>query len=177
MPSNLPLSTVIVEIISHTPGYVWAILAALVVLGSLQLHDHVITRARLALAPVGMGALSLWGATMAFGARTEVIAAWALGIALALVANRWLQWPRNVRADGTGRFAIGGSPWPLIAMLAVLMIRYAIAVTLVFHHEWARDPFFSFAAALVYGAISGLFAARALRILRSAGAAHGLAAA
>ena len=27
MPSNLPLSTVIVEIISHTPGYVWAILA------------------------------------------------------------------------------------------------------------------------------------------------------
>jgi hypothetical protein len=177
MPSNLPLSTVIVEIISHTPGYVWAILAALVVLGSLQLRDHVVSRARLALAPVGLGAFSLWGATMAFGARSEVIAAWLLGIALALVANRWLQWPRNVRADGAGRFAIGGSPWPLIAMLAVFMIRYAIAVTLAFHHDWARDPVFGFTAALVYGAISGLFAARALRILRSAGAAHGLAAA
>lgn len=177
MPSNLPLSTVIVEIISHTPGYVWAILAALVVFGSLQLRDYVITRARLAFAPIGLAAYSLWGATMAFGARTEVIAAWALGIALALVVNRWLRWPRNIRADGAGRFVVGGSPWPLIAMLTVFALRYCIAVILVFHHELARDAVFSLAAALVYGAISGLFTARALRILRSAGATRRLAAA
>ncbi len=174
MPSNLPLATVIVEIVRHTPPYVWAILAALVVLGSLQLRDHVITRARLALAPLGLGAFSLWGATMAFGAHPEVIAAWALGIALIVFANRWMRWPRAVRAEGNGRFALRGSPWPMVAMLSVFALRYAVAVTLAFHHELARDPAFSLGLALTYGALSGLFTARALRILRSAPAPTGL---
>lgn len=38
MLTDLPLSTVIVEIIRHTPRYVWAILATLVMLGLLQAH-------------------------------------------------------------------------------------------------------------------------------------------
>ena len=171
MPSNLPLATVIVEIIRHTPPYVWAILAALVVLGSLQMRDHAVTRARLALAPIGLGAYSLWGATMAFGARPEVVAAWAVGSVLVVVANRWIRWPRALRTDDRGRFAQQGSPWPLVVMLSVFALRYAVAVTLVFHHELARDTAFSLALALTYGALSGLFAARALRILRSAPAA------
>ena len=177
MLSNLPLSTVIVEIVKHTPAYVWAILAALFALGSLQLRDHVVTRARLALAPIGLGVFSLWGATLAFGARPEIVAAWALGSAIALAANRWLQWPRHVRPDGAGRYALRGSPWPLVAMLAVFALRYTIAVTLVFHRDWAGDPLFGTAMALVYGALSGLFAARALRILRSGSTTTGLVAA
>ena len=60
-----------------------------------------------------------------------------------------------------------GSPWPLAAMLAVFVLRYAVAVTLVFHREWSADPLFGASMTLVYGAISGLFAARALRILRT----------
>ena len=175
MPSHLPLATVIVEIVKHTPTYVWLILAALVALGSLQLRDHVVTRARLALAPLGLGAFSLWGATMAFGPGTEVIAAWALGGVLVVFANRWIRWPRTVRAEGGGRLALRGSPWPLIAMLSVFALRYTVAVTLVFHHDWARDPVFSLTSSLAYGALSGLFAARALRILRAAPARAGLA--
>ena len=175
MPSNLPLATVIVEIVKHTPTYVWLILAALVALGSLQVRDHVVTRPRLALPPLGLGAFSLWGATMAFGTRTEVIAAWALGSVLIVFANRWIRWPRTVRAEGGGRYALRGSLWPLIAMLSVFALRYAVAVTLVFHHDWARDPAFSLTSALAYGALSGLFAARALRILRTAPTQAGLA--
>ena len=175
MPTNLPLSTVIFEIIKHTPSYAWFILATLVLLGSLQLRDHVITRTRLALTPLGLGAFSLWGATMAFGSRTEVFAAWALGMALAFVLNRWLQWPRTVGTDGAGRFALQGSPWPLVMMLGIFALRYTVAVTLVFHRDWAGNPLFSGAMALAYGALSGLFAARALRIVRSAAQPSGLA--
>lgn len=165
---DLALSIVITEIIKHTPGYVWAILGALIVLGAMQLRDHRVTRARLALAPVGLGAFSLWGATMAFGAHGGVIAAWVLGIALAFAANRFLEWPRDVRVDSSGGFALRGSPWPLVAMLGIFMLRYTVAVTLVFHRDWATDTAFSLALALAYGALSGLFAARALRILRCA---------
>jgi hypothetical protein len=175
MPADTPLLTAISMIVSHTPTYVWFILAALVVLGSLQLRNHVMSRGRLAIAPVALGAFSLWGATLAFGARTEVIACWALGIGLAIVANRWLRWPRSVRLDGSGGYALAGSPWPLILMLAIFALRYTVAVTLAFHPAWARDPAFSLAMAAVYGAVSGLFTARALRILRSATPAGRLA--
>ena len=168
MPSDLPFWTVVSQVIRHTPPYVWAILAALVALGLLQWRDHTLTRARLALAPIGLGAYSLWGTTMAFGVRPIVVAAWLAGMALAIGANRWLRWPRDVRPTADGRFALRASPWPLIAMLSVFSLRYAVAVTLIFHRDWAAHAGFALPMALVYGVLSGLFAARALRILRSA---------
>jgi hypothetical protein len=177
MLANLPLSTVILEILKHTPTYVWAILAGLIVLGSLQLRDNVVTRARLALAPLALGTFSIWGATHAFGVRVEVIAAWAIGMAIVVAANRRLQWPTEVRHLGAGRFALRGSAWPLVTMLTIFSLRYAVAVTLAFHHDWAADPLFSTSMALIYGAVSGFFTARVLRILGSAGASGALAAA
>jgi len=168
MLSDLPLLTVVAQVIRHTPSYVWGILLALVAFGALQWRDHIVSRARLALAPIGLGAFSLWGVTMAFGAHPTVIVAWLAGGALALAANRWLRWPRDVTPTADGRFALRASPWPLIAMLSVFSLRYAVAVTLVFHRDWAAHAGFSLPLALVYGVLSGLFAARALRILRSA---------
>ena len=66
---------------------------------------------------------------------------------------------------------------PLIAMMGVFSLRYAVAVTLVFHRDWAAHAGFALPMAVVYGALSGLFAARALRILRSAPTAPAFAAA
>ena len=168
MLSDLPFWTVVAQVIRHTPSYVWGILLALVAFGALQWRDHIVSRARPALAPIGLGAFSLWGVTMAFGAHPTVIVAWLAGGALALAANRWLRWPRDVTPTADGRFALRASPWPLIAMLSVFSLRYAVAVTLVFHRDWAAHARFSLPLALVYGVLSGLFAARALRILRSA---------
>ena len=166
MPSDLPFWVVVFQVIRHTPGYVWAILAALIVLGLMQWRRHTMTRARLALAPLGLGAFSLWGATVAFGAHAPIVTAWIGGIALAFIANRWLRWPRDAGADGNGGFRLEGSPWPLVAMLSMFALRYAVAVTLVFHRDWAAYAGFSLPLALTYGALSGLFAARAWRILR-----------
>jgi len=92
-----PLSAVIAAILSHTPTYVWAILAALVLLGSLQLRRQRMSRGRLLVAPVAMGALSLWSVTAAFGAKPAVVAAWLIGMGLAWLANRSLRWPRDMR--------------------------------------------------------------------------------
>jgi hypothetical protein len=168
MPADAPLSFVIIQIIKHTPLWVWGILALLVVLGSMQMRDHVLTRVRLLLAPIGLGGYSLWGAVAAFGMRAEVFAVWTAGVGLALAANRILKWPRDARPDGAGRFALRGSPWPLVVMLSIFAIRYVGAVTLVFHPDWARGAGFSLAMCVAYGALSGLFTARALRILGTA---------
>ena len=173
MLSDLPFWTVVAQVVRHTPLYAWAILATLVVLGLAQWRDHTVTRARLALAPIGLGAFSLWGTTMAFGAQPIVVAAWLAGIALALAGNRWLRWPRDVRPTADGRFALRASPWPLIAMMTVFSLRYAVSVTLVFHRDWAAHTGFSLPIALTYGVLSGLFAARARDFLPGrAGAAQ-----
>ena len=166
MQPATPLGTVIVAILSHTPGYVWAILAALVVLGSLQLRQQRMSRNRLLIAPIAMGALSLWSATTALGVRPTVALAWLLGMGAAWLANRALRWPRAIAGDGDA-FVTAGSPWPLALMLAIFALRYAVAVSLVFHPEWRADPAFAAPMALLYGALSGMFTARAVRILTS----------
>jgi len=165
--SHLPLSTVIVQILRHTPPWVWGILAAITLLGLHQLRDHTVTRARLLAAPLGLGAYSLWGATAVFG--IDAAAAWLAGMALAVGANqRLLQWPRAIAVQGDGRFALRGSPWPLLLMWAIFGMRYALAVTLVFQPTLATQTAWALGAPLVYGALSGLFAARAWRVLQSA---------
>ena len=105
--NHLPLSTVIVQIVQHTPGWVWGILAAITLLGLHQMRDHEMPRVRLLLAAVGLGAYSLWGATAVFG--IDAAAAWLAGLALALAVNQKLQWPRDVAVLGDGRFALKGS--------------------------------------------------------------------
>jgi hypothetical protein len=175
MHPDVPLSAVIGQIIGHTPLYAWAILAALAAAGALQLRDRRVSRTRLLVAPFALGAFSLWGAAHAFGATPAVVGAWLAGVALAVLANRALRWPRDVRADGDD-LLVPGSAGPLLLMLGIFGLRYAVAVTLALHPEARSDPAFVMAMALLYGGMSGLFAARALRILQS-GARAGYAAA
>lgn len=166
MPTDLPLSTFAVEVVRHTPPGVWALLAVLVVLGSLQLRAHEQSRVRVLALPLAMGGFSLYGALSAFGLQGPVVAAWALG--LGVFATCGPRWPHEVRrlADGA-RFLVAGSALPLAAMLAVFATRYALGVTFALHREWAGDPAVAIAASALYGALSGLFAVRARHILRS----------
>jgi hypothetical protein len=133
------------------------------------------SRIRLLIAPLAMAALSLWSATTAFGARPAIVLAWLLGIGAAWLANRALRWPRDIRSDGDV-FVVAGSPWPLALMLAIFALRYAVAVSLVFHPEWRADSLFAVPMSLLYGALSGMFTARAVRILTSGPKARRVAA-
>ena len=164
--NHLPLSTIVVQILQHTPGWVWGVFAAITLLGLRQLRDHEMPRARLLLAPIGLGGYSLWGATAVFG--VDAAAAWLAGLALALALNQHLQWPRDVKVLADGRFALKGSPWPLLLMWTIFAMRYALAVKLVFEPALAQQTTWAIGAPLVYGMLSGLFAARAWRVLQAA---------
>ncbi|HTT13108.1 MAG TPA: DUF6622 family protein [Burkholderiaceae bacterium] len=165
-----PLSIVIVEVLKHTPAYVWGILAALIIVGRLQLRDQTIGRARLLLLPVALGAYSLWGSASAFGMRWEVLAAWVVGMGTMLLSTRWVRWPRKVEfLPERGVFAVGGSVIPLVAMLAVFAVRYVATVTLILHPEWRSLASVAIVGGLGYGLLSGVFAMRARNILANAG--------
>lgn len=165
-----PLSIVIVEVLKHTPAYVWAILAALVVFGSLQMRDRVMGRMRVLLVPVALGGYSLWGAASTFGARWDVLAAWAIGIGAMVWAARWIPWPARVEfLPERNAFAVGGSVVPLLAMLAIFAVRYVVTVTLILHPQWRSLAAVGIVGGLGYGLLSGVFALRARNILASGG--------
>ncbi len=148
------------SLLQHTPMWVWAILALLVALGAMQLRDHVLTRQRLLVQPVALGALSLYAAVSTFGPQTGVLLAWALGAALGAALNRTLRLPRQVRRQADGRFAIGGSWAPMALLMTIFWLRYGINASL------AMVPALAGIASSLYGAATGLLAARAWRALQ-----------
>lgn len=166
MQASPPLAVIIVEIIRHTPSWVWAVLAAITLLGAWQLRDLRVSRTRLLLLPLGLGAYALVSVSGAFGA--AAVSAWLAGVALAFALNRLLRWPRDVEQSADGRFLLRGSVWPLLLMWSIFALRYAAAVTFVFHPALRHDALIGAGFAAAYGILSGLFAARAWRVLQSA---------
>ncbi len=161
------LSARVAATVAHTPPWVWALLAALVLVGALQLRAHEASPRRVILLPLAMGVLSLWSALAAFGLRADVFAAWALGLGVLLLWRP--QGPRHVRHDPQRAvFLLPASAVPLLLMLAVFAVRYAVGVTRALQPAFAQTPAFAIGAALGYGLLSGLFAARAINVLASA---------
>ena len=156
----------LIGVVSHTPPWVWAILVALVVLGLKQLRDHVVSRARLIAQPLALGVLSLLAATSAFGLQWLPLAGWAAGVMLGIALNRPLALPRQVQALAGDRWAIGGSWAPLALLMLIFWLRYAVAASLAVSPGLANIGLFVLASGLLYGSTTGLFVARALRVLQ-----------
>ena len=158
--------TLIFTVLSHTPLWVWALLAALVALGLLQARDHVLTRARVLAQPLALGALSLYGVSGVFGLHTLPLGGWLAGLALGAALARPLHLPGRVQALPDGRFSVGGSWAPLGLLMLIFWLRYAVAVALAMVPALAGQRGFVLAASLLYGLASGLFGARAWRVLQ-----------
>lgn len=167
MPADLPLFTVITQVVTHTPLWVWSVLALLVVLGLRQAFETVVPRLRLMLMPVAMSGYSLYGASATFGLKADVVAAWAVAMAAVAGASLLMRPVAAVRIDGEGRFTVPGSWWPLALMLSVFALRYVGTVSMILHPQWAGDALFRDVLVAGYGALSGAFAGRAWRTLRS----------
>jgi hypothetical protein len=165
MPADLPLLSVIAAILSHTPLGVWFVLIVITLLGLRQRNPYRVTRRRLVLTSTTLSVLSLAAATSAFGATPAVVLGWLATLMAVVLANQHLRWPGAARCEAPGVFALPGSMAPLLLMWAVFGLRYTVAVALVLHPDWAREPALSVSAAMAYGLLSGVFMARTWRIL------------
>ena len=157
----------ILEILKHTPVWVWGLFALLVYLGAMQSRTRTFSPARLAILPAAMLAFSLYGVLSVFGASVPAIAAWLTG----LVASAWaivaLGLPRNATwSEETRTFSVPGSWLPLGIMMAIFFTRYAINVSIALDPSLKQAAGFLPAVGLTYGASSGYFLARALNIRR-----------
>lgn len=158
------------NVLSHTPIWVWGLLAALLALGLHQAREHRLPRTRVLLQPLALGLLSLWSASAAFGLHWSVQAPWLMGALLGWTLHNAVAAPVAARVLPDGRLLVAGSWSPLRLMMAIFALRYAGSVALAVVPTLSRQPVFLVAASVLYGLPCGWLAGRALRLLAAAAA-------
>ncbi len=156
------------QILVHTPTWVWALLIGLLWLGLAQSTPRRVSLRRTIALPLAMTGLSLHGTFSAFAADYW---SWALWIGAASCTTAWFassDLPTGVHYDRVEqRIDLPGSWAPLALMMAIFLIRYGVAVLLAMEPALKHDVAAMALVASVYGALSGVFVGRMLRLLRA----------
>ena len=163
----------LLQIITNTPKWVFALFALLVWFGIKQLAPTRPGLTRITLMPVAMMALSVYGVLSTFGDQPIALAGFAVAaMAMAtLVLLRPL--PAAVAYDAASqRFSLPGSAVPLALMMGIFCTKYAVGVALSIQPALAHQLLTACTVGTLYGAFSGLFAARALRLWKLALQTH-----
>ena len=160
----------LVQVVKNTPVWVWGLLAGLTALGLSQLRTRTVGALRIALIPVAMTGLSLYGTVSAFGASPllgHVLLSWLTGAAVMLTVVTPMAAPAGAAYDSTRRsFRVPGSVVPLVLILGIFLTKYIVGVDLAMQPGLAQDGTYTVIVGGLYGAFSGTFAARAARLGR-----------
>jgi hypothetical protein len=153
----------LIQILTHTPLYVWAILVFLVYRGVVALRERETTLRKLFIIPVVMLALSLQDIAAKFGAAFLPLSAWA-GAALVVALLVWKFSGAGI-SPGAGSVRVHGSRAPLAMMMAIFLTKYATAVTLAIQPQASHSPLFALAVCALFGVFNGYFLGRLARNL------------
>jgi len=159
----------LMQIILHTPKWVFAVFFLLLWLGARQLLANNVSLTRVTLMPVAMGALSVYGVVSVFGDSFGALLGWAAAAVamMALVLQRPL--PATTRYDAAARrFHVAGSPVPLMLMMGIFLTKYVVGAALAMHPELGHQAAFGIVVPTLYGAFTGVFVARAARLWKLA---------
>ncbi len=157
----------IVNILSHTPVWVWGLLTALLALGFSQTRQRHVAPSRLLLLPMALLGLGLWSMAPGFVALPLAALVWlaALGAGVAVLAGR----PSRAGAQwlpAEHRLQLPGSWMPMLLILAIFSLRYAANAGMAINPGWRNAPEVLLPLALLLGGLSGLFLGRALALLK-----------
>lgn len=155
----------ITAILSHTPIWVWGLLAALLALGFAQTKTREVSLTRITVLPLILLVLSASGTFNAFGHQPLALGGWAVGLAASLtLARGWVAVRAASWSPDTQRLHVPGSWLPMALIVGLFMIKYGVGVTLGMEPAMAHNTTFAACCGLAYGGFSGLFAARALSL-------------
>ena len=159
----------LIEILSHTPLWVWALLALMLSLGLWQRRDRRVRRGALLGLPLALLALGLTTLAPGFLAQPVAAGLWLGAIAAFAALGQRLPRPAAARwlADEQKLF-LPGSWLPLVLIVAIFSLRYAAGVGLALNPTWRALALVQWPLALLLGALSGFFLGRALGLMRLA---------
>ena len=155
------------QIVTHTPVWVWGILLMLLALGAMQAKARRLSVLRVSMVPLVMLLYSFYGCISAFGTQIAALLVWLLAVVAlaAWVAARPL--PVGTGYDATSReLNVTGSWLPMGLMMAMFYAKYVSGVSVALHPELRQQSSFVLCFAAFYGAMSGIFLGRAMRLWR-----------
>lgn len=151
------------QIVSHTPVYVWALLAFLLYRGFLASRDRELSLLKLSVIPAVMLLLSLSGLNARGALGAGVWGVWAVGM-LAGAALAWQAGGGDIAVDrAAGTVFQRGSWMPLALMVAIFCTKYTVAVASAMHPELPHSLPFALTVTTLYGLFNGVFIGRLAR--------------
>lgn len=163
----------IVQILLYTPHWVFALLAGLLVLGLMQARTRRVSVWMALLLPVAMLILSLTGILQYVGVWLPALASWLLGVGAITALYFKMMDPETARYDAdSGKLIIAGSWVPMLVILGIFSVRYALGVATAMQFAIAQDGTVQLIVSLLLGAFSGIFLARGLFFWRAQAMRH-----
>ena len=154
------------QILSHTPAWVFALFAGLLAFGLLQTRNRSVKKTLAYALPAGMIALSLSGIQSSFGLNWLPTAAWAVGLTLvAFIGHKAFPHKSISFNPENNTFYLPGSWAPLAVIMAIFFTKYLFAVMQGFGAAAASSATTAVILSLAYGCFSGYFCARAMSLV------------
>ena len=157
----------LMQILTHTPVYVWAILAFLVFRGVAAMREREMEMKKLFIIPIVMLVLSLQDIAHKFGLDGLPLAAWLVGAGAAAGTVYWLGKVRVSAGSSANTVIVRGSYAPLASMMAIFTTKYVTAVAMAVQPQLAHNASFAIAICLLFGCFNGYFGGRLARDLMS----------
>jgi len=158
----------LILILAHTPKWVFALFALLLVLGGRQMFPARASLTRVTLMPIAMIGLSLYGVFASFRGAPLACFVWT-GATVLLTALLSRTKPPGTRYDAASRtFHMAGSAVPLALMMGIFFTKYAVGVAIAMHPELQHQIAFTLGIGALNGAFSGIFSGRAMRLWKLA---------
>lgn len=153
----------IAQILSHTPVYVWALLAFLLYRGYLASQDRELTLLKLAIIPGVMLVLAV-SSVNTHGVLGEAVwAAWAAGVAIAVALVWKLSKAEVIVNRAAGTVFQRGSWTSMLLMIAIFITKYTVGVLSVMRPELMHGLAASLCVTTLYGLFNGIFIGRLSR--------------
>lgn len=163
-----PSNNVLLEILLYTPPWVFALLAGLAVFGLMQVRTRAVPVWLALVLPAGLMALSISGVLQYVGMWWPALTTWAVGLGAVAMLYAKVMNPQTARYDAERRrLVIAGSWLPLLVILAIFSVRYALGVARGMDLAVVRDRNVQLAVSLLLGSFSGFFLARGIVFWRT----------
>lgn len=155
----------IVQILAHTPIWVYPLFLLLVVFGVIQTRTRTVRRVPALLLPAGMSVLSLAGIISSFGLTTIPLAAWGMALTMAtVVGDIFLRDPRIRARQPTAPSSSLAAGFRLVVMMAIFFTKYLYARLNAYNPEIYDRLLFIGTLSAVYGLYSGYFSSRTVTL-------------
>ena len=141
------------SIVTHTPFWVWLVLALIIVIGLKRTQDRTVSASRLVLMPLIILGLAAWNLASVDGSVAAMVGL-AIGIVAGTSAGLALESRAGTTQVGRGVVHLRGDWVSFFVLLAIFVTRYVTTVVSVAAPTIAAGDSYHFVAAL----LSGFFA-------------------